>query len=1008
MTTEEKLEILRWRNPFTSSSVGDPREGIYPDVPSINEHAFKGLCQLIKQKSQNPGLNCGALVLGEVGSGKTHLIGKILQYTKQVQSESDTPGLSFAYIQPIEDPEQTYRYLLREIIINLCYPVNEASPVTQLERVLDEIYREVVQKYGSTRDKDKQRNISGALLFKYIIPHRFKEVEDKAIDLLSRAYPEISTSFLKVLFQYRIPGKRVAALNWLKGCVLDQADAALLQVSDRSQVSEDQTGRSNLLEQEARDILISLGLLLARYRQTLVICFDRLENLETDGKIYALGKMLEFLIDKAKAMLPIVCFRGGEWEGKFRLKLNQHIITRLETNRFELRGCTADQAMAIIQNRLASVLGEDPTNPFFPFDREELYKTFKKQLYIPRLVIAEANKRLRQILDQGPSVEVSPSQTLEEEFENQYRVILQDFERYQPDRGRLRRALEAYLRYGSAKTGKPDKSIKSPAAGTSQTGLFQVESLQRPEGKEKYIDFTGTIRVSSSSEVPVIFMIDVEQNPVSVGACLLKGIEFLKSHPSGKAFYIRDARCPIPPPPQWKATNEKLQLFKDLGGHVIILDPEQAARWYALALLSYAVKEGDITLIGLDNRIKSITSEEFATFIGEKLQGQKHSGFQNIEEALGASPGEKSETPRSSLRDPNTKETTEEAEQGLRALIQALDTLKLPVEPLGYITGPRFIRYKIRPRLDQGVTVKKLVNQAENLQVALGLQVAPLIQPQAGYVSIDMPRKVRIPLTLGEVWQKGQRNRPPSKVAFPLGMSIDGSIVWANLSDPTMSGILVGGTSGSGKSIFLKASAVGLALNAKPTEVQLILIDPKRVGFMDLASLPHLSGPILMDTESVLEKLHQLVDEMEERYHMFEKKGVSDIHTYNQLNGPLSHQVIMIDEYADLMADKDTRTDLETSIQRLGQKGRAAGIHLILSTQRPDARVVTPIIKANLQLKVALKVTSAANSSIILDTPGAEYLIGHGDMLIGGSVPLQRLQGPLVTKTEIEMAMQNQ
>ncbi len=1006
MTTEEKLEILRWRNPFTSSSVGDPREGIYPDVPSINEHAFKGLCQLIKQKSQNPGLNCGALVLGEVGSGKTHLIGKILQYTEQIPSEPGTPGLSFAYIQPIEDPEQTYRYLLREIIVNLCYPINAASPVTQLEKIIDEIYREVVQKYGSTRDK--QRNILGTLIFKYIIPHRLKEVEDKAIDLLSRAYPEISTSFLKVLFQYRIPSKRVAALNWLKGYVLDQADAALLQVSDRFQVSEDQIGRSNLLEQEARDILVSLGLLLARYRQTLIICFDRLENLETDGKIYALEKMLAFLIDKAKAMLPIVCCRGRKWEEKFRLKLNQHIITRLETNQFELQGCTADQAMAIIQNRLASVLGEDLTNPFFPFDREELYKTFKKQLYSPRLVIVEANKRLRQILDQGPSVEVSPSQTLEEEFENQYRTILQDFDHYQPDRGRLRRALEVYLSYGPTKTGKSGKSVKSRTAETFQTGSFQVESLQRPEGKEKYIDFTGTLRVSSSSEVPVVFMIDVEQNPMAVGACLLKGIEFLKSHPSGKAFYIRDVRCPIPPPPQWKATNEKLQLFKDLGGHVIILDPEQAARWYALALLSYAVKEGDVTLVGFDNRLKSITADEFATFIGEKLHGQKRSGFQNFDEVLGTPAREKSKTFRSSPPASNSAETTQEAEQGLRALIQALDTLKLPVESVGYIAGPRFIRYKIKPRLDQGVTVKKLVHQAENLQVALGLQVAPLIQPQAGYVSVDIPRKVRIPLTLGEVWQKGQRNRPPSKAAFPVGMSIDGSIVWANLSDPTMSGILIGGTSGSGKSIFLKASAVGLALNAKPTEVRLILIDPKRVGFMDFASLPHLSGPILMDTESALEKLHQLVDEMEERYRTFEKKGVSDIQAYNQLGGSLSHQVIMIDEYADLMADKDTRTELETSIQHLGQKGRAAGIHLILSTQRPDARVVTPIIKANLQLKVALKVTSAANSTIILDTSGAEYLIGHGDMLIGGSVPLQRLQGPLVTKTEIEMAMQNQ
>jgi S-DNA-T family DNA segregation ATPase FtsK/SpoIIIE len=357
--------------------------------------------------------------------------------------------------------------------------------------------------------------------------------------------------------------------------------------------------------------------------------------------------------------------------------------------------------------------------------------------------------------------------------------------------------------------------------------------------------------------------------------------------------------------------------------------------------------------------------------------------------------------------DPEIEKATEEAEESQVSLLNALNALKLGVEPLGYIAGPRFVRFKIKPLLQQGVTVKKLMNQAENLQVELGLHVAPLIQPQAGYVSIDVPRKIRVPLTLGMVWRKGERSRPQSKVAFPIGMSIDGSIVWADLSDPAMTSVLVGGTAGSGKSVFLRAVTIGLALNAKPRDVQITLIDPKRVSFTDLASLPHLSGAILMDNDPALEKLAQLVDEMEERYRMFEKMRVADINAYNQVTGPLSHQVVMIDEYADLIIDKNTKEQMELSVQRLGQKGRAGGIHLILATQRPDSKVVTPIIKANLQLKVALKVTTATNSAVILDQTGAEYLIGHGDMIVGGSIPVQRLQGSLVTRTEIEVAMQN-
>lgn len=397
-------------------------------------------------------------------------------------------------------------------------------------------------------------------------------------------------------------------MHWLTGKVLDEADAALLQVPDRAQVS------AAALEEEARDLLTSLGFLLARYHQPLVICFDRLENLETDEQIHALGKMVEFLVDKAQAMLPMACFRGMQWEEKFRHKLNQHVSSRLETNKFELRGCTPEQALAIVRSRLAAVPGNQGADTLFPFDPEELLKMFHLGLYSPRRVITLANQHLRQILDEEPLPPVSPAQKLQETFASQYQAIVRDFERYQPDRGRLRRALELYVRYG------PPKCVPTES------------------GQEKYIDVATTMRLAGAAAVPVIFLIDVEQHHAAVGACLSRGIAFLEDEPTGRAVYIRDARCLFPPPPTWDATNKKLQLFKKHGGRVVFLDAEQSARWYALALLSYAVKEHDIAVAGANNTPRPVTVEEFMAFIEQEISGQKTRTFQDIEEALAATP----------------------------------------------------------------------------------------------------------------------------------------------------------------------------------------------------------------------------------------------------------------------------------------------------------------------------------------------------------------------------------
>jgi hypothetical protein len=605
MTTPEmRLDVLRQRNPFTSSSVGDPWEQQYPHVPAINAPAFDGLCQLITQKTHEPALNCAGLILGEVGSGKTHLLGRLLAYSKQAR-----PAFAFAYIQPIEDPEQPFRYLLREVMVNLCHPLPAALYATQLERLLAAIYVEVIQKYSSPTGQDKLRTILQARrnLFAHMQPAMVPAVQQRALDLLSLAYPALSRRFLQVLFQCRVPATRAVAIRWLTGSVLDQAEATRLGVPDHTHASV------ALLEQEARDMSTSLGMLLARYRYPLVTCFDRLENLETPAHLHALGKMLEFLVDTARGMLPLVCARGMQWEETFRHTLNQHVTSRLETNTFTLQGCTAEQALALVQSRLTSVLDTEAAAALFPFDREEFLQTFQTGFHSPRVVIARANAHLRRRLDAGPAVLETPQQTLQAAFERQYQTIVQDLGRYPPDRSRLRRALGLYLSHCP-----PESRV-------------HFGPVTRPPGDEKHADLLTAIQSAETASTPVLFLIDVEYNHLSVGASLTAGIEFCTAHRSAQAVYIREARCPFPTPPRWQATNDKLQRFRALGGQVIFLPPVHAARWYALALLSYAVQEGEVTLVTAEHQLRAVSRDELATFVQEVIHGQQDPAFTDLE-----------------------------------------------------------------------------------------------------------------------------------------------------------------------------------------------------------------------------------------------------------------------------------------------------------------------------------------------------------------------------------------
>ncbi len=346
----------------------------------------------------------------------------------------------------------------------------------------------------------------------------------------------------------------------------------------------------------------------------------------------------------------------------------------------------------------------------------------------------------------------------------------------------------------------------------------------------------------------------------------------------------------------------------------------------------------------------------------------------------------------------------DEAEERMASLVATLGKFKLPVSPQGHVSGPRFIRLKIVPSPESGVTVAKIQNRSEDLQVNMGLMAPPLIQPQSGYVGVDIPRRSPKPLTLLPLIRGGEAERPVSdaSVPVPLGARIDGGTFWADLADPTMTSILVGGTSGSGKSVLLQSLVLGLFLANPSLKIETTLIDPKRVTFTKFP-LEKCAAELICDQRPARDRLNMLVGEMEHRYRLFEGSRCFDIAEYNRCTKKrLSRHLVVIDEFADLMVEKGMSKDMELLIQRIGQKGRAAGFHLVLATQRPEARVISPLIKANLQLKIAMKVTSQANSNIILGVPGAECLIGNGDMLLGGSVPLCRLQGVWASQTDYE------
>lgn len=437
------------------------------------------------------------------------------------------------------------------------------------------------------------------------------------------------------------------------------------------------------------------------------------------------------------------------------------------------------------------------------------------------------------------------------------------------------------------------------------------------------------------------------------------------------------------------------------------------------------VKNGQVSFLDVDSNFDIVTHESASRKnIGNEVKQEEK---EIIEEIIGqpdtfissySTDYSNYKLPRLSLlNEPGKKGKSaaniHAANDSGRKLIEILDQFGVKATLVATHIGPSVTKFEIKP--DLGVRVNKISNLQNDIKMALAAKDIRIEAPIPGKstVGIEIPNIEKTSVSMKEVIRQIPENLRHSKLAFALGKDLMGNVVFGELNK--MPHLLIAGATGSGKSVCVNAIITSILLRAKPDEVKLLLIDPKKVEFTPYKEIPHLLGPVITDGEEANRALKVVVSMMDNRYELFSMAQVRNISGYNQYVAehpeeklqPMPWIVVIIDELADLMLV--AAKDVESSIQRITQLARAAGIHLIVATQRPSVDVVTGIIKANIPSRIAFAVTSAVDSRTILDQQGAEKLLGYGDMLYVpvGETAAIRVQGVYVSDVEVANVCNN-
>lgn len=997
------------------------------DVPSLNNTASDALLEVIRRASGSRTVEARRKIFvlkAPPGYGKTHLMGRIghhcqdravFVFVPQVEEHgSPVRHVHWHAVEALFRTPAGHPPLLHELLARLCHH--------SFRRYFDFLPHTVKEQH-----KDLRQRLDGDPKVVAEIVGASKEAAPFLLlaDSINGRLPDLPADVVRALLLGWSP-KAAEARRWLRGEDLEESQRAALKLP------ESPTTTTRLLQ--------TFAALIHRLGMALVICCDQSEALlvRPGAAAELCNSLIGWLDTIPNLVLTVSCLKD-QW-GK--LKDNAFSAFPDRVQELDLLDLNGAQAVELVRRRLAAWPSRRPEkSPLWPFREQNLLDYAARKPRSPRELLKGCAATLEAWgARHGPRQEDGEvnvggdgeKRPIEDLFRQEWTRTLEAVRREQLapadlQEERLFRSVREslnLLQLAGASVGgleliqMQDEALASPANARRLSVQVKLGARSSPEAVAVVVAVT---KLNGGPQMGgfVNALKAAVADPVA-GAVLVRPVAELTLGPKTQARLYYDAlkgQGKLRPfaLAEHQGAFEKLECLarvldkasqKDLQLDQQTVSPDQCRR--------LAVKTQ--VLVGLD-LIETIFCGWPLAVAAEAARGARPRA------ATGATPDRQDAGPRGAgdgsapvsvaVADPPAAPTplgsapqsegnSPWAETVLRAVVAKLSEFGQRVEPLGTQVGPTFARLKLRPL--GKTSVGKVRNHANDLRTHIPAVISvPVIADQPGFISVDVQRPDRqaVPLArcLGQV-AKGLDGQP----AFPVGVDVAGVTHWLDLADPSTCHLLVAGTTGSGKSEFLKALVAGLASRLSHPELKFVLIDPKRVTFNLPARSPYLLRPVAHTTDEAMPLVQQCFAETERRYEALEKKGLEHV---GQLTGKdaLPRVVVVFDEFADLMADRESRRELETTLKRIGALARAAGIHLVLATQRPDKDVVTPLLKANLPARVCLRVDGERNSNIILDEEGGERLLGKGDLFWKHGGGITRLQGALVTKAELERSL---
>ncbi|MHC5537194.1 FtsK/SpoIIIE domain-containing protein [Singulisphaera rosea] len=1010
---------MSFENPFRESRLNSSRN-FRPewDVPDLNREITKWLGteigRLCGRAEPDPGQMI-AVLTGPPGYGKTHFFGRIEHLLGH--------EVFFVFVPAFEEGSAPLEHVVWHVVESLFRsPEGGHSP---LEKALADLCRPELARYFA--------ELPPTLAARHEpMGRRLDESSDAVLELVRQIkslnpFLKLADSFVQVLPSHAgivralslgwTPSPwQTTAKRWLQGEDIPDAERNALGLPEDAP--------------SPLDVLRAIPPLFGNLRP-MMICCDQIEAIlagKSDDRINQLSSDLMDLLQSVPVQIVLSCFQD-QWD-KFYKSAFSAFKSRVRQPKFLLDDMTPENAIQLVGNRMGSWPERPPGQPStWPFNVASVVQVVKDETLTPRELIQLCARSLDEWNETSGGSEItlgnqrqrSPEPTAQflQEWNREIELLRQSSERsadnLQEDRLyrgifealKLAQSAQRMREFGGVRiVDLRDRAIKATAPA-KRPGAWVV--LAGGPGQEAITVVVALTKIEASKNLGFYFkaLFDASADPIA-GALLIHPKRDLDLGAKTRSDYEsrqKAGKLRLMPledyPLTYQATECLVSLLDRAGARELVingvtLSPEDCRD---LVIKTGVIDNLDLfKMLGQWRRSLSRVStapvsDTIETIVPEVPAAAKVASPQITPPETSRPSQPVRVTPPSSPR----PDLSDWANKKLVGAVKKLQLQGQEVEPDGFEVGPTFARLKVRP---VGKTnFKGVCNKAVDLRISLGLEVVPIVGSQAGCISIDIQRPDRAVVSLGDVLADAPEGLG-GKPAFPVGQDVAGKSHWLNLADPSDCHLLVAGTTGSGKSEFLRAAIALLAARLTPDRIRFLLIDPKRVTFNLQRPSPYLRAPVAYDLDEALPLIETCMAEMDRRYQILEERKLSNV---GELPPELLPRiVVIIDEFASFLEDKESKKVVTALLKRIGAMARAAGIHLILSTQRPDKDVVTPLLRENLPGRIALRVASKASSDLILGAPDAENLLGRGDLFWKRGGELLRLQSPFVTQAELE------